>query len=276
MILRVGGKAGFLAAVLMLAPLTASAGDGTFGVPPSGILLPPPPAPAKVTPAKATPAKVTPARPMPARTAALIPPENAAPEKQRSVQRVQQTYQPAPAEGAGGSRPLPPSQAPVHSPVIAPPKHKRFKAPTASVDPDYVASVAQGEPRSLSAPAPAAAPVVAQGAAPEQKRGLFNMLRGRNAGVQTAQVQTQVQAAPSQTAPVQLAPAAYTTSAASAAYAEHTAAPAQPASAQPAPATSRLANLFSFGGGGKASTHARDGTPCSQLRGIFTSPPECR
>ena len=172
MILRVGG----FAAILVLAPVTASAGDGTFGIPPSGILLPPPPAPAKIAPAKVT-----------TKTAALIPAERAAPEKVIPPRRVQQTYQPAPADGAGRSRAVPPSEAPVHSPVITPPKSKQFKAPQASVDPDYVDSVAQGEPRSLSAPPPA--PVVAQGAAPEPKRGLFNMLRNRNAGAQTAQVQ---------------------------------------------------------------------------------------
>ncbi len=263
MILRVGGIGGCkvvsLAALLILAPVTASAGDGTFGVPPSGILPPPPPAPVRMAPANTTPN----------RTAALIPPERAAPEKVIAPRRVQQTYSPAPAEGAGRSRAAPPSEAPVHSPVIAPPKHKRFKAPTASVDPDYVESVAQGEPRSLSAPAPVAAPVVAQGAAPEQKRGLFNMLRNRNAGVQAAQAPT----APRQIAPAYAPPS---TSAASAAYAEYTAAPVQTASiAAPAPVQPRTGSRFSFGGT-KSGARARDGTPCAQLRGIFTSPPECR
>jgi len=259
MTLRVGGFLGGLAALLILAPMTAAGGDGTFGVPPSGILLPPPPAPARITPAKITPSK----------TAALIPPERAAPEKVIAPRRVQQTYSPAPADGAGRSRAVPPSEAPVHSPVIVPPRSKQFKAPQASVDPDYVESVVQGEPRSLSAPPPGSAPVVAQGAAPEQKRGLFNMLRNRNAGAQTAQVQT----APMQIAPVDTTPA---TSAASAAYAEYTAAPAQTASIPaPAPAQPRSASRLSFGGT-KPGAIARDGTPCTQLRGIFTSPPECR
>jgi hypothetical protein len=262
MMLRVGGllgpSIGTLAAILILAPVMGGAGDGTFGVPPSGILLPPPPMPARIAPAK-----------MPTQTAALIPPERAAPEKVIAPRRVQQTYSPAPADGAGRSRVAPPSEVPVHSPVIAPPKHKRFKAPTASVDPDYVDSVAHGEPRSLSAPAPGAAPVVAQGAAPEQKRGLFNMLRNRNAGVQTAQAQT----APMQIAPVYATPS---TSAASAAYAEYTAAPVQTAPiAAPAPAQPRSASRLSFGGT-KPGARANDGTPCTQLRGIFTSPPECR
>jgi hypothetical protein len=257
MILRVGG----FAAILVLAPVMASAGDGTFGIPPSGILLPPPPAPARIAPAKVT-----------TRTAALIPAERAAPEKVIPPRRVQQTYQPAPAEGAGRSRAVPPSEAPVHSPVITPPKSKQFRAPQASVDPDYVDSIAHGEPRSLSAPA--APPVVAQGAAPEGKRGLFNMLRNRNAGVQTAQVQqVQVQTAPTQIAPVYATPSS---SAASAAYAEYTAAPVQAAQvAAPAPAQPRTASRFSFGGS-KPGARASNGTPCSELRGIFTSPPECR
>jgi hypothetical protein len=294
-----------LTAILVLTPVAASAGDGTFGVPPSGILLPPPPAPLRLAPAPVAPS----------RSAALIPPERAAPEKVIAPQRVQQTYQPAPADGAGRSRALPPSEAPVHSPVIAPPKHKRFKAPAASVDPEYIESVAQGEPRSLSAPAPEPAPVVAQGAAPEQKRGLFGMLRGRSA----QQPQAQVRQGPA--APVQLTPAAYaapSNSAASAAYAEYAAmpvqrnaavaapapiqavaapqapvqpvvAPVQPVAAgapmqqmaAPAPAKSRLSSLFSSLGGGSTSkakpgARANDGTPCSEKRGLFTSPPECR
>lgn len=265
MILRVGG----FAAILVLAPVMASAGDGTFGIPPSGILLPPP---ARIAPVR-TP-----------KTAALIPAERAAPEKVIPPRRVQQTYQPAPAEGAGRSRAVPPSEAPVHSPVITPPKSKQFKAPQASVDPDYVDSVAQGEPRSLSAPAEP--PVVAQGAAPEPKRGLFNMLRNRSASVQAAHVQPQVQpvqaqpaqmqiaqgpAAPMQIAPVYATPAS---SAAAAAYAEYTARPVQTAQAA-VPAQLRTASRFSFGGS-KPGARASNGTPCSELRGIFTSPPECR
>lgn len=282
MVLRAGGvakalykvlsKVLSLAGLLILAPGIAGAGDGTFGVPPSGILLPPPPAPARIAPTNVAPARITPDR-----TAALMPPERAAPEKVITPRRVQQTYQPAPADGAGRSRATPPSEAPIHSPVIAPPKHKRFKAPTASVDPDYVESVVAGEPRSLSAPVPAAAPVVAQGAAPEQKRGLFNMLRGRNTGAQTARIQT----LPAQTAPMQIAPVAYTapsTSAASAAYAEYTTAPVQTAAIAapaPAPAQPRTGSRFSFGGS-KPGARASNGTPCAELRGIFTSPPECR
>src|SRR5688572_17917084 len=94
------------AAILVLTSVAASAGDGTFGVPPSGILLPPPPAPLRLAPAPVAPS----------RSAALVPPDRAAPEKVIAPQRVQQTYQPAPADGAGRSRALPPSEAPVHSP----------------------------------------------------------------------------------------------------------------------------------------------------------------
>jgi hypothetical protein len=51
--------------------------------------------------------------------------------------------------------------------------------------------------------------------------------------------------------------------------------------AAPAPAKSRLSSLFSsLGGGGsskaKPGARASDGTPCSEKRGLFTSPPECR
>lgn len=236
MILRAVRNA--LAAFLILVPEMALAGDGTFGVPASGILLPPLPQ---------------------ARTASLIPPDRAAPEKQRSGARVQQTYTPppAPAAGAGRSRMVPPSEAPIHSPIVVPPKRKQFKAPVATVDPGYIASVAE----------PAAAPVMAQGAAAEPKRGLFNMLRNRNAPIRTARVQA---------APVQFAPV-YTTSAASAAYEEHVAAlPVQTASIpRPAAAQPATASRFSFAGA-KPSARAKDGTPCGQLRGIFTSPPECR
>ncbi|HKY85628.1 MAG TPA: hypothetical protein VJL90_02585, partial [Pseudorhodoplanes sp.] len=140
--------------------------------------------------------------------------------------------------------------------------------------------------RSLSAPAEP--PVVAQGAAPEPKRGLFNMLRNRSAGVQAAHAQPQVQpvqappaqvqiaqgpAAPMQIAPVYATPAS---SAAAAAYAEYTARPVQTAQvAAPAPGQPRAASRFSFGGS-KPGARASNGTPCSELRGIFTSPPECR
>ncbi len=78
----------------------------------------------------------------PSKTAALVPPDRAAPERQRPVQKVQQTYQPAPAEGAGRSRSVPPSEAPVHSPIVVPPKNKQFKAPVARVDPSYVERIA--------------------------------------------------------------------------------------------------------------------------------------
>jgi hypothetical protein len=220
MILRVGG----LAAILVLAPVTARAGDGTFGVPPSGILLPPLPAPAK--------------------TAALVPPERAAPEKHRVIQRVQQTYSPAPAEGAGRSRVVPPSEAPEHSPIVVPPRKKQFKAPVATVDPSYGEEMSgeldAGAPQPrYAASVPASAPVMAQGAA-GGKRGLFT---------------SQTVRAPS---------------AASAAYEEHASTRrAAPPQTMPAPPMA--------GGQGPASARiARNGTPCAQLRGIFTSPPECR
>lgn len=252
---------GALAALFMMAPAIAAAGDGTFGVPPSGILLPPPPQPQPIL------------RPTTSKSAALIPPERAAPERQRPVQKVQQTYQPAPAEGAGRSRAVPPSEAPVHSPIITPPKSKQFKAPVATLDPSYVERTegdagAEPEPVELP-PSMRQPPVVAQGAAPEQKRGLFGLFR-RNTQPQ------QAQAVPMQVAPVY-------TSAASAAYQEHAVVPA-PASAparaayasyaaQPAPQPAR--SRLSFGGS-NPSARAKDGTPCAQLRGLFTSPPECR
>lgn len=249
-----------LAAIVVLIPALAQAGDGTFGVPPSGILMPPPPA----------------------RTAALIPPERAAPEKQRVIPRVQQSYQPAPAEGAGRSRAAPPSEAPVHSPIVVPPKKKQFRAPTASVDPDYVTAVAEGrDPPSAVPPSP---PVMAQGAAPEQKRGLFNFFRNRKAQPQpqpAVAYAAPVRSAPMQAAAPQPQPApVHTASAASAAYQEHVAsAPVHTASIpmqqaqQPAP--QRSASRFSFGGA-RPSARASDGTPCGQLRGLFTSPAECR
>ena len=234
MILRVGRRA--LAAFVILAPVMAQAGDGTFGIPPSGILLPPL-----------------------RQTASLIPPERADPAKVRPLPRMQQTYSPAPADGAGRSRVVPPSEAPLHSPIVVPPKKKQFKAPVASVDPDYLA----GE--NVPDETPAYARVMAQGPAPEGKRGLFTSqrFRARSAPVQAAPVQ---QAAPAQV---------YRTSAASAAYQEQVAAAqAQPAFAlQPAAAPQRSRLSFS---GARPSARANDGTPCGQLRGIFTSPAECR
>ena len=270
MILRAGRIA--LAALFMMAPATAFAGDGTFGVPASGVL--PPPLPLR------TQANI-PAN-SPAKTASLVPPDRAAPEKQRPVQKVQQTYQPAPADGAGSSRRVPPSEAPVHSPIVVPPKNKQFKAPVARVDPSYVERIAAGsEPQDaapVAAPVPVQPPVMAQGAAPEPKRGLFGLFsrksRPQMAQLQPAQVQTtQLQAQPIATAPMQTAPVY--ASAASAAYEEHIArAPMQTAYA-PQPAQQRTASRFSFGGT-KPSARASDGTPCGQLRGIFTSPAECR
>ena len=88
--------------------------------------------------------------------------------------------------------------------------------------------------------------------------------------MQPARTQT---AAPMQIAPVYATPAS---SAASAAYAEYTTAPVQTAQvAAPAPAQPRTASRFSFGGS-KPGARASNGTPCTELRGIFTSPPECR
>ena len=254
-----------LAALIMIVPTLVFASDGTFGVPASGILLPPPPQPPRI----------------PSKTAALVPPDRAAPEKQRPVQKVQQTYQPAPAEGAGRSRVVPPSEAPEHSPIVVPPKNKQFKAPVARVDPSYVERIAarneEQEAAPAAAPMPVAPPVMAQGAAPEAKRGLFGLFRSRNAQPQIAQMQP---AQPIATAPMQPSPQAspaYTTSAAAAAYEEHVArAPMQTAYApQSAAAQPRSASRFSFGGA-KPSARASDGTPCGQLRGLFTSPAECR
>jgi len=267
MISRIGRIA--LAALFMMVPALVLAGDGTFGVPASGILLPPPPQPARIPAAMPTV--------IPAKTAALVPPDRADLDKQRPVQRVQQTYQPAPAEGAGRSRVTPPSEVPVHSPIVVPPKTKQFKAPVARVDPSYVERIAAGsEPQEaapVAAPAPVPPPVMAQGTAPEPKRGLFGLFSRKSqrqmAQVQPAQVQTtQMQAQPIATAPVYA-------SAASAAYEERIArAPMQTAYA-PQPAQPRTASRFSFGGA-KPSARATDGTPCGQLRGIFTSPAECR
>jgi len=272
MILRAGRIA--LAALFMMAPATAFAGDGTFGVPASGVL--PPPLPLR------TQANI-PAN-SPAKTASLVPPDRAAPEKQRPVQKVQQTYQPAPADGAGSSRRVPPSEAPVHSPIVVPPKNKQFKAPVARVDPSYVERIAAGseeqEPAPAAAPMPVTPPVMAQGTAPEPKRGLFGLFSRKSQPqpqmVQVQQVQTtQMQAQPIATAPMQAAPVY--PSAASAAYEEHIArAPVQTAYApQPAAAQPRSGSRFSFAGS-KPSTRASDGTPCGQLRGLFTSPAECR
>jgi hypothetical protein len=268
MVLRSGRIA--LAALIMTAP--AFAGDGTFGVPASGILPPPPPQPARIQ--ARSPANI------PARTAALVPPDRADLDKQRPVPRVQQTYQPAPAEGAGRSRAVPPSEAPVHSPIVVPPKKKQFKAPLATVDPSYVERIEAGgdeqEPGSVAAPTPATPPVMAQGAAPEPRRGLFGLFRSRNAPPQMAQMQpAQVQAQPVATTPMQ--PRPVYASAAAAAYEEHVArAPVQAAYApQPAAARPRSASRLSFSGA-NPSTRASDGTPCGQLRGLFTSPPECR
>jgi hypothetical protein len=222
MILRVSRNA--LAAFLILLPAMAPAGDGTFGVPSSGILPPPPPK----------------------QTASLIPPERADVERQRPVTRVQQTYSPAPADGAGRSRVVPPSEAPEHSPIVVPPKKKQFKAPVATLDPAYVATVTDGqrsdapEPGYGSTPVPNAMPVMAQGAAPEPKRGLFTSptFRSRNA--------------------------------AAAAYEEHT------SSIRTAPQQTLSAPVTAIRQGPGSVRIARNGTPCAQLRGVFTSPPECR
>jgi hypothetical protein len=260
---RVGRAA--LAAFIVAMPAMALAGDGTFGVPASGVLLPPPPQP---RPVLRGPEKVV----APSRTAALVPPDRAAPEKQRAVQRVQQTYQPAPAEGAGRSRPVPPSEAPEHSPIVVPPKSKQFRAPVARVDPSYVERLdgdagAGQQPAAISTPAPVTPPVMAQGAAPEQKRGGLFALFGRR--------KTDPQPAQSAVMPVQAAPVY--ASAASAGYEEYVSAapaPAQTAYA-PQPAPQPTASRLSFGGA-KPSVRAGNGTPCGQLRGLFTSPPECR
>jgi len=221
MILRAGRNK--FAAILVLAPAIALAGDGTFGVPASGILLPPPPK----------------------QTAALMPAERNDLEKQRPVQRVQQTYSPAPAAGAGRSRVLPPSETPEHAPIVVPPKKKRFGPPVAIVDPTYIASADDvrsdaPQPDTASTPVLASAPVMAQGAAPEPKRGLFTSptFRARSA-----------------------APAAYE----------------EPTSAiRSAPPQTAPAPVVANGQGPASARIARDGTPCAQLRGVFTSPPECR
>jgi hypothetical protein len=166
MILRVGWRA--LVAFVILAPVMAQAGDGTFGIPPSGILVPP----------------------SPRQTASLIPPERADPERARPLRRMQQTFSPAPADGAGRSRVVPPSEAPVHSPIVVPPKKKQFKAPVASVG---------------------------------RVRGLPGV---RRRGAAASPIASQPEAAPQR---------------------------------------SRLSFL-----GARPSARAKDGTPCGQLRGIFT------
>jgi hypothetical protein len=221
MILRAGRNA--FAAILVLAPAIALAGDGTFGVPASGILSPPPPK----------------------QTAALMPAERNDLEKQRPVQRVQQTYSPAPAAGAGRSRVLPPSETPEHAPIVVPPKKKRFGPPVAMVDPTYIASADDvrrdtPQPGPASTPVPASAPVMAQGRAVEPKRGLFTSqsFRARSAASAAGAEHTSaIGSAPPQTAPVPLT------------------------ASRQSPGSARI---------------ARDGTPCAQLRGVFTSPPECR
>ena len=88
--------------------------------------------------------------------------------KSAPPRRVQQTYQPAPADGAGRSRSLPPSEAPVHSPIVVPPKSKQFKAPVSACRSGLCRRVAAGaKPRLRLSLRRSPPPVMAQGAAPE-------------------------------------------------------------------------------------------------------------
>ncbi|MCL4710585.1 MAG: hypothetical protein KJZ73_05000 [Pseudorhodoplanes sp.] len=193
----------FVFAFILILPLPAAAGDGSFGVPPSGILAPPP-------------ARFT--------TAALGDHprvERTSPDTTGSIVRMPERER-EPAPGAGRSRPLSqPAPAPVKR---ATPRKLQAQKPVPTVDPAYLARAA----------APTSAP-----AAAEPRRGLF--------------------AASSRPA----APA-------TAAYEEFTMAPRAPAvdaAPQPQQAPQAAASGVRL---------SRSGTPCHELRGLFTSPPECR
>lgn len=201
-----------LAAVFLVATaLPLPAGDGTFGVPPSGILPPP----------------------QSKQTAALSDTTGSVPVS--AGRRVSRGYDiptvREPAEGAGRSRAEPePAVKPVQRAPLPALKKPRSKTPppVPTVDPAYrqqMMSDAQPQPQ----PAPAAEP----------RRGLF-----------TAQA----------TPP---AISSYPQPAAAAAYAEY----------RQRPFASAPAAAAASAGTGDV---ARDGTPCYQLRGLFTSPVECR
>jgi hypothetical protein len=139
---------------------------------------------------------------------------------------MQQTFSPAPADGAGRSRMVPPSEAPVHSPIVVPPKKKQFKAPVASVDPDYLA----GENVPDETPCLRAGDGARR--APEGKRGLFTLAKMSALAALRCRPRPYSWPRPCRPAPGQPAQV-YRTSAA--AYQEQVAAaPGQPAFAPPA------------------------------------------
>ncbi len=197
-------------------PLPAAAGDGSFGVPPSGIL--PPPARYNTAALDDNPRV---GRTGPDITGSIV----RMPERERE-----------PAPNAGQSRPLSgePQSAPKPLKRATPRKPQAHK-PVPTVDPAYLAHAAAPNP------APAAEP----------RRGLFTAAQ-RPAAPAAAAYEEIIAAARVPAAPI---PA-------------QQAAPAAPAYAS-SPATHP-------GAGAGSVRLSRSGTPCHELRGLFTSPPECR
>ena len=201
----------FPAILILAGSAGAFAGDGTFGVPASGILQPP------------------------TQTAPLTQPADL--PRVPAPQRVSRSYEiPAihePAADAGRSRPAVEPARSAPQPVIRKRGQSKSK-PRPTVDPYYLANVTRDvrtEPPRAIEQAP---PAIHQQPLPQEavpRRGLFSQL--------------------------DMMPR----SASAAAYEEH-ARQAQPAPAMPADAA--------------ATRTASDGTPCYQLRGLFTSPEYCR
>lgn len=199
------------AAILVLAgPAAALAGDGTFGVPASGILPPP------------------------TQTAALTQPADL--PRVPAPQRVSRSYDipviREPAADAGRSRPAAGPARSEPQPAIRKREQSKPK-PRPTVDPYYLANVTRDvrtEPPRAVEQAPLPAPSV-------QRRGLFGQ-----SNIATAR------------------------SASAAAYDEHNR-PRQLAPAMPVPGLPAYASDMRT---------APDGTPCYQLRGLFTSPEQCR
>jgi len=198
----------FAAILVLIGPAAAFAGDGTFGVPASGILPPP------------------------TQTAALTQPADL--PRVPAPQRVSRSYEiPAirePAADAGRSRQAAEPARSAPQPVIRKRGQSKSK-PRPTVDPYYLANVTRDvrtEPPRAIEQAP---PAIHQQPLPQEvvpRRGLFSQ------------------------------PDMMARSASAAAYEEH-ARQAQFAPALPA-----------------APRAAPDGTPCYQLRGLFTSPEHCR
>jgi hypothetical protein len=201
----------FATILVLIGPAAAFAGDGTFGVPASGILPPP------------------------TQTAALTQPADL--PRAPAAQRVSRSHDiptiREPAADAGRSRPAVEPVRSAPQPVIRKRGQSKSK-PRLTVDPYYLANVTRDvrtePPRAIEQAPPAIYPQpqpLPQEAAP--RRGLFSQ------------------------------PDMMSRSASAAAYEEHArlAQPAMPA-------------------GAAAPRVAPDGTPCYQLRGLFTSPEHCR